>query len=161
MRAIAAGALLWLRASPAIADDPATVLRSFGLVGDWSVDCATDPRHEFGERSSYSAPPAGAPEYTFLAHGQFGLMAEQMRVVSATLVGADAIKLTLVPLRMKWSDPRRATPMDRRARQVVLKKFGGKLRVIDSRTTDGSQISVADGRSPANQPTPLVEKCAN
>jgi hypothetical protein len=169
-------------------ESAADIIRAFGLVGTWSVDCKLDPSQTCtssgcGTRVTYIAPSSGSPTMRN-AIGSF--FPNQVRsavstIYAATRIADDKIKIVLVQdppalTRVVWlRQP--GEPWE-----YVLLKVGDKYRTFSAHREDGKKIQAEDGfevRPPPPPPpaksydvlptqwdrtqkeTPLLEKCSD
>jgi hypothetical protein len=167
---LAAALLLIFSAAPlvpsAAAESTGDAMSAFGLIGTWSADCAKGPLSGV-VRLTYSLPLIGSPKIiATVGFPAVGVTTSEFEIRSAVRVTEEKIKYTSVRVSSSNANTKLTTEIDDRPRETVLMKNGGKIRVSDSRTADGSEIFVQDGlwkeqvqgRAPA---TSLLEKCLN
>ena len=144
-RAVALVALL-LTAAPDLADsNPVPViLRQFGLLGTWALDCA----HAAGPNDEHSVYAVSASGEATLSYTR----GEPYRDIVYTIQAADRMapdRLALTVLHM----PDR-TPVD-----LVLLKEGGSLRVWSSHTADGRMLVVGGVITGNGKESPRFKRC--
>src|SRR5438132_9243 len=83
------GAVLLLGAPGATAESTAEAMKTFGLIGAWSPDCAADPGR--GARLLFSSPAVGTPVMTEQSPGGGGAVpvSIQFEIRAATRVTED------------------------------------------------------------------------
>jgi hypothetical protein len=137
--------LLGCFASSAFADDPiAEVVRQFGLLGPWSIDCSLPPDHANGTVLTYEIGPDGSVVF----RRDFGDAGDENQVLAAQ-VSADG----LLNLEVYF-------PAIRQKRDYGLMMLeDGTLRAIYNRSEKG-EYSIKDGKFLATKkPTPAQHKC--
>jgi hypothetical protein len=85
--------LLCALAQPCRADDPYHVIRQFGLLGTWSIDCADDTGATLNVR--FAMTSLGLPRVIV---GQPDVILYSSVIQSARLVGPDEVSLDLTPV---------------------------------------------------------------
>lgn len=146
------------------AESTTDVLEAFGLPGTWSADCSKDLKTEFGYRIYVMAPPLGPATIKAIDRSQAGTMTVFLNVQSAVRVSEDRIELIVVRDHMEASDPKLVPvgSVDKTPVQNLFEKIGGKLRLIDSETTDGKIVFYQNGRNVGTaDATPLLERCSD
>lgn len=142
------------------AESAADVIRTFGLIGTWSVDCKRDPyqaceNNRCGARLTYIAPSSGAPTIKNVI-GTFS--SGQVRtfistIYSATRVADDKIKIVSVQdpppstTAVWWRQPGEAW-------EIVLLKVGDKYQTFSARRDDGKKVEVEEGFEVRPPPPP-------
>ena len=178
-----------LAAGPAPAEESAAeIIRSFGLVGTWSVDCKLDPNqtctsNACGARISYMAPSSGPPTIRNVIGSFFPnqVRSAVSTIYAATRIADHQIKIVLV------QDPPSLTGVvwlrqPGEPWEIVLLKVGDKYRTWSAHRDDGKKIDAEEGfyvRPPPPPPpakqydelptqwdrtqkeTPLLEKCSD
>ncbi len=139
-RAIAALVTVIALISPVAAAD-SDVLRMFGLIGTWAVNCA--------QQNSSSNPyiiyaiKDGSPIWILRS----GDLQAQYRMQQLKIIGEDVLAYV--------DGPDEAG----RTHHIQLKKTGTRFRSIASTREDGSPV-IADGKFVASgAPTPIFENC--
>jgi hypothetical protein len=133
----------FILAPPAFAENTADALKTFGLIGTWSRDCAKDPTKD-GERSTYAVPLFGAPTITVIRPHH--LIEHEIR--SAVRATEDKIKVVDVITKTTTDGqnqdllPAQVIPIE-----TVIIKTNNKIRLVDSARIDGSAIWYKDGFS--------------
>lgn len=178
-----------LATGPATAEESAAeIIRSFGLVGTWSVDCKLDPNqvctgNVCGARITYVAPSSGPPTMRNVIGSFFPnqVRSAVSTIYAATRIADDKIKIVLVQdppslTRIVWlRQP--GEPWE-----YVLLKVGDKYRTVSAHREDGKKITAEEGfevRPPPPPPpakqydelpmqwdrtqkeTPLFERCSD
>jgi hypothetical protein len=155
MNATRSGLLLGLLAvaSPAAAETSAAAMRAFGLIGTWSVDCATDMTQPCVDidrcfpRLTFTVPLRGNPVREVLSPtAEAGkVFRGAAEIESAALIADDKIRITTTDsVRPVGPD----TPTSRTSDETwetVYRKSGDTLRVWSAQRTDGTKIGVRDG----------------
>jgi hypothetical protein len=144
------------------AESTAEVLRAFGLIGTWSVDCAKDIRHEFGARITYTESPAGPPIIRTVSNSFLGITTHDEQILSAERVGDEKIKLKIWSLETGQVEKGGRTASYHVAPgegTVILEKVGSKLRPFERSTIDGKVVSWKDGKMSDGSPIRLQERC--
>lgn len=156
----------------AAAEDAAAVLKAFGLVGTWSIDCSKLLAF------TYEIPSFGAP--TVKTVDETGELVEVLRINQATRVAEEKIKLVnVVELPGTKSLKKAFITKVGEQWESVLEKAGSKLKLLLIQRMDGRKVFVRDGfryapptsamrdeEEPASWvntgvAAPLVEKCLN
>jgi hypothetical protein len=136
--AIVAAAMAGPAAYPGTAPTPAQAVKSFGLVGTWSPDCA-------GElRVIYAAPAGAAPTVRVIVHGS--------EVASSEIQAITALSPTRISWRSMiktWSTPDSQLeswmPQPGEIWVTTLAKTDNKIRPLASQRQDGQKVSVRGG----------------
>ncbi|MEK9279761.1 MULTISPECIES: hypothetical protein [unclassified Bradyrhizobium] len=166
MRGLAFGVIVaCLGLVPAAAEESAAeVIRSFGLIGTWSVDCKRDPNqvctnNGCGARLTYVVPFSGPPTIrnvigTF-SPGQVRTFVST--IYSATRVADDKIKIVSV------QDPPPSTTLvwwrqPGEVWEIVLLKVGDKYRTFSAHREDRKKIDVEEGFEVRPPPPPPPAK---
>jgi hypothetical protein len=168
------------------AESASDVIRTFGLIGSWSVDCQKDPRKacdqdSCGARLTYIVPSSGPPIIN-LTNRTYGKMRTFISTIySASRIAEDKIKFLSV------QDPPPSLPIvwwrqPGEVWEIVLLKVGDKYRTFSAHRDDGKKFDVEEGfyvRPPpppppaesyntmptewhrTTQQTPLFEKCSD
>jgi hypothetical protein len=162
-----AGSLAVL-ASGARADTTGGAMKSFGLVGAWSTDCAGD------FRAVYDIPWFGQPTLKITFRDKEQAVYE---IQSATQITDEKIKLSwLVTMRFGGSKPNLVAAAGEKY-EAIYQKVGSKYNALMTKQMDGAKIFALDGflyepvtedrgetvvgwKRSAKQ-TPLFEKCLN
>jgi Ca2+-binding EF-hand superfamily protein len=161
---IAAVALVSAALTPAVAAGPADVMRTFGLAGTWSQNCAV-PEGTLGASritfdtssdraasftSTFTTPIPGNPQATTI-----------FEIREATLLPDRQIRLVGRTTKLSRSDGQITSPPDSSLRQMIIQKVDAKFRIMDNRLLDGTAIAVEAGLVRATgASTPLLSKCA-
>jgi hypothetical protein len=168
-------------------ENAANAIRTFGLIGSWSIDCTKTPTQTCvpnvgcGARTIYEVSSTGSPTITnlvgTLVPGQS--MSIETVVESAERIGDDGIRIVSVQQgvpgqfsKVTWI----RQPGERW--ETVLMKVGPKYRWLSHQRQDGTKIEAKDGfavRPPpgtkyneipttwvtSDKPTPLFERCSD
>jgi|SRR5581483_9121475 len=108
MRPVTAGLVftILLVSGAARGESASDALKSFGLIGTWSPDCAKDPTKEPGMRVTYRVPLVGPPTETVVWHAP-NIIAEEVKweVKSAVRITEDKLRVTSIFLEGKQIGP--------------------------------------------------------
>ena len=161
---------LCLMASPVFSESIAEAVKTFGLIGTWSIDCARD-REVI--RMTFSSTVFGAVKRTEVGFGANGAVAwtREYDVTSAVRAAEDKIKLTSTAVGSKNAEGDSLPLPD--SQVGVYEKIGNnKIRVIDNRVFNGKVIYAQSGFycnqvnnesicEDQNRPTIPAERCLN
>lgn len=136
------GLALCLIVGSALSESTAEAVRTFGLIGTWSIDCARD-RDVI--RTTFSATSFGAPKRTevHLATDGSVMRTVEYEVRSAVRVTEDKIKLLSIAISSK--NARGGTLPLPDSQEAVYEKSGNKIRVLDNRVPNGNVIYAQSG----------------
>jgi hypothetical protein len=154
-----ASALLCLISIHSDAASPGDTLRTFGLVGTWSDDCA-----QKSSSATYDASETGAATLTSVVpiprtDTQLVLT---FQIDEATLMPDNKIKFVAKIRNVTRSDGNLPPTLGRSPLRIILEKDGARTRVIDDRAVDGTHVNVENGIQRATGiPVPFREKCQN
>jgi hypothetical protein len=157
----------------AFSEDAGDVLRSFGLLGTWSSDCSKDASDAGGPiRTTYTASPVGSPTKHTIVRVRDTIVNEEHEIQSADLVTEDKLKFTTVKTKLSFSSDKEVhAPANPPPYLSIVQKFGSRIRTMDLRSSDGSNVVIENGemifpnlnvdgnRFTYRLPTPLLEKC--
>jgi len=131
------------------AESASDVIRTFGLIGSWSVDCQKDPRKacdqdSCGARLTYIVPSSGPPTIN-LTNRMYGQMRTFISTIySASRIAEDKIKFLSV------QDPAPSLPIvwwrqPGEVWEIVLLKVGDRYRTFSAHRDDGKKFDVEEG----------------
>jgi hypothetical protein len=144
-----------------LAESTSDVLRAFGLVGTWSLDCSKDPTKEAASRVVYKTSLAGAATYDSIIRFPNGqTVVSKNEIQQAVIIGEDKIKIIIRPLTITPSAGI-ASPIFFKIQEIITEKIGSKMHVLSNHFVDGTGTIIENGKLPNGTPTPLVEKCAD
>jgi hypothetical protein len=162
--------VLCAMASPAFPQSAAEAVKSFGLIGTWSEDCARD-REVI--RMTFSLTLSGAArrtEVAVLGPNTSQRVFTDYEITSAIRVAEDRIKLTSMAFSRRDTHLGPLPLPD--SQEGVYEKSGNTIRVIDNRALN-SKVTYAKSGFYCDQskgtsicgstarPTTPVERCAN
>jgi hypothetical protein len=160
-----ASALLCLSPVQSRAGTASEALKSFGLAGTWSQNCATATT-ALGSHVTYHAPDTGVA--TFSSVSSISTPSSDARATltfeidDATVLPDNKIKLLGKITTIVRSDGQAGAPPDRAPRQITIEKVGTQIHTVDSRLVDGTDITIEDGKIRAGgKLAPLMSKCEN
>jgi hypothetical protein len=139
------------------AESAAEALKTFGLVGTWSPNCAK-PMDPMGYRLTYNAPVFGPPHEvlnTWDGNQKKQIEASKEEIVSAIRVTAKKLKLTI------------RTKKDELWDAIILQIENDKIVMTDVYQVDGRKIRIKDGRyyigagMSSGIESDTLEKCLN
>jgi hypothetical protein len=160
--ALVVGIALCAMAGAARAESTAEAMKTFGLVGTWSLDCAG------GFRIAYSIPSIGQPTIT----GRIRNYETDGEIIEATRLTAEKLRVISVVKKA----PAVSVQQTGETWEAIYLKQGSKFRALLSRQMNGTKISAMDGIVykaekknsvptgrwlPTGQETGLFEKCSN
>jgi hypothetical protein len=154
---IGIGFALIITQSVASAESAVEALKTFGLIGTWSPNCAkpTDP---MGYRLTYSAPIFVPPSEILNAwddNQKKQIEVSKEQIVSAIRVTAKSLKLTI------------RTKKDETWDAIILQIDNDKIVMTDVYQADGRKIKIKDGHyyigagMPSGVESDTLEKCLN
>jgi hypothetical protein len=155
-RACAIGLVVFLTLSSEVAAESAgSALRSFGLIGTWSVDCSVDLKQvctrmpNCGSRFKFEAPLFGNPteEVITQARNSGGETHTVHQLINVSRLGEDKIKFSYtippnvnMPGRLAY-----LMPLGGEVWETVLKKEPDKMRTWLIQREDGQKVAVRNG----------------
>ena len=136
----AAAVTMLLMASLAHAQSPADVVRAWGLIGKWKVDCAAPDDKGANSPIIYRIEPDGKPVY------------ENLVATSDVLEAKDNSNGTIT-LQLHHFRPKDEV------RTLVIEKVGNGIRALMNRS-DRNEYSIRDGiLLPTGKEMPVIQKC--
>ena len=145
-----------LVSSSAVAESAKEAMQTFGMVGTWSLNCATSPF-----RVVYAFPVSGPPTLTSVFNGQETAISEVQEAVRAT---EEKIKVTYFIKSTPQGTPVWG-PLTGEIWEAVYEKIGNKFRPLSVKEKVGAKATARDGFYYVNQktggPTLPFEKCLN
>jgi Ca2+-binding EF-hand superfamily protein len=151
-------------ATLAPAASPGEALRSFGLVGTWSADCAVplgtlgasrityevqdDGRATF--TSTFTTPIPGRPQSSVV-----------YQIDDASILSDKQIKLVAKIVARSCPGCQTAPLRDASQQQIIVEKVDSQIHIVDSRSLVGTSVGIEAGVMRATgKPAPLESKCA-
>ncbi len=171
---IAATALL---NGAARAQDAADALKTFGLIGTWSPDCARNPQDALPRKPLSSYPVRwifsidnAKPELTRTIHGLSAIETQTYDIKAAKIIGPTKLKYSQMPTTIQFTTPSGAQPA-RQAKEtpsdVVVEMSANKMRVVSQVAGNGT-VAVENGTSTIGHGwdalrlrNPWFERCSN
>jgi hypothetical protein len=145
-----------LASSSAVAESAKEAMQTFGMIGTWSLNCATS-----SFRVVYGFPMSGPPTLTMFLNGQETAISEVQDAVTATEA---KIKITYLIKSAPQGTPSWG-PLTGEIWEAVYEKIGNKFRPLSVTEREGAKATVRDGFYYVNQktggPTLPFEKCLN
>ncbi len=169
-------AVLFLHGGSAFAGSVGDALKSFGLLGTWSPDCAQNPKDPLPNspqprvplRFIYTTAYFAAPKLTRILHAPGALVVFEYEITSADIITASKLKYSQAPTTVQFTTQFGVQPTQQSnelASNVVVEKVGEKMRIdeqINSEGTivvrEGIQLVGAKG-APVSIPEPWFERC--
>jgi hypothetical protein len=156
--------------SPAFPESATEAVKTFGLIGTWSADCARD-REVI--RMTFASPLPGfvtRTEVAVLGPKTSQRVVTEYEITSASRVTEDRIKLTSVA-RTRRDTHLGPLPLPE-SQEGVYEKSGNTIRVIDNRVLNGKVTYAKSGFycdqskgasicGSTARPTTPVERCLN
>ncbi len=178
MRTLVAATITAMLFGQASAESTGDALKTFGLIGTWSPDCAKDPKDPLPDsmlttyptRYTYSMSLFSVPRVTRVQRVPGNVVitfASEIR--SAERVTESKIKYIAIPIRLEQSDAPPQFLKNQSSTEFILEKSGSIICIMDARTSDGKILiengeSIVPNRSggpPIRVPRQLFEKCLN
>lgn len=172
---IAATALL---NGAARAQDAADALKTFGLIGTWSPDCARNPQDALPGNKPQSSYPVrwiysidnGQAKLTRMIHGLSAFATQTYDIKAATIVGATKLKYSQAPATIQFTTPSGAQPAQQAKEtpsEVVVEMSADKMRVVSQVASNGT-VAVENGTSTVGHGwdalrlrNPWFQRCSN
>ena len=148
--------LMSITSGAALAENAGAMMREFGLVGTWSIDCSVDMRSDLCKHSSvlWSVESSlrhilGMLQRRWITPPHSGLKSntKTIQISSAERITNEKIKLTytVTSARNVSGKSVYVWPMDGEIWEVVYEKIGDKMRAWLSQRADGGKVLVRNG----------------
>jgi hypothetical protein len=162
---LAAAALVCTTLAPAVAASPGNAVKSFGLVGTWSWNCAVSEETAGANRMTFAAPENGPVTFTttFTLPPPGNPQASVFfQIDEATPLSGQRIKLIGKITKQSRTDRQDAGPPDGSPRQIIIEKSSGQIRIIENRLLDGTSVNIDAGIVRATgKPAASASKCGS
>jgi hypothetical protein len=138
----------------ALADGVGSALKSFGLIGSWSLNCAQNPNEATSHaesgivptRWSYENSLISNPTLTIMQRQTTGINVAKKEIRSAQQITSDKLKYTDVTTSVRFADNPEQKPKSQILLTPVVQKLGEKITVISQVSDDGT-VYVENGRA--------------
>ena len=147
----------------AFAASPGEAIRSFGLIGTWSADCAVPLGTLGASQITFEVQDDGRATFTStftVPIPSKPLASTAFEIGDASVLSDKRIKLVVKTRKRSCPGCQTAPPPDALQRQLIFEKVDSQIHIVDNRSVDGTSVVIDAGVIRATgKATPLDSKC--